>query len=119
MSILLLVPGCGIHCRLPGAQGKIESNGATGSCAASVKDAVGGALHCTAYSKTLSPSNGAPRPAPSSIEPTKSPGLWSCGRRVPSMSGGGRPSPGGYGGASGARGKLIMRECGAPLVILC
>ena len=55
-----VIPGCGRQSRDVGAHGKIESNEATGSCAAKVSDAVGFAFHWTFRSQMLSASNVAP-----------------------------------------------------------
>ena len=54
------MPGCGRQSRESGPHGKIESNGAVGSCVFSVSDAFGFAFHFTSRSQMFSASNVAP-----------------------------------------------------------
>src|SRR6266540_1635362 len=109
MSILFVVPGCGMQFRAPGAHGKIESNAATGIWAARPNVALGVGCQSTLYSNTLSASNGAPYGPPSSIVPTNQLGVPFLGARSPSQSVGSRPSPVRYGASPGGCTNLITR----------
>ena len=113
------IPGCGRQSRDVGAHGKIESKLATGSCAASVSEAVGLAFHLIFSSQMFRASEVAPYPAPSSCVPTIGMAASSFGCRVPSMSAGSKPSPIRLSGTrSESMKKCTMRAFGLPAIIL-
>jgi hypothetical protein len=114
-----VMPGCGRQSRDVGAQGKIESNDATGSCAFSTSVASGVERHFTMKSQMFRASNVAPYPPPSSCVPTSGIGASSIGFCLPSMSAGSKPSPtsGSSDGSLPSMKKLTARA-GWPLSIL-
>src|SRR5437764_15324101 len=95
MSSLFVVCGCAMQSRVSGGglHGKIESNSATGSCAARPKVARGTGRHATLNSKTFTASNGAPTGPPLSWLPTNQFGVPGQGRRAHVQSVGAFPSP--------------------------